>query len=140
MLYALALGYLQQAIFPFAKPVFALGMGLLLTAVFYVLIPVALGAFTEQSFVLLCILMSIDGYWQSYSWPNLLMLVNSQYDNKKEAVILGVWMTNTNVGNILGFALCQLLVIRAGLHWQIAMYIIGLYVIFNALIVFCGIK
>lgn len=140
MLYALALGFFQQTILPFAKPVFALGIGLLLTALFFILIPILLNAFVGQSFVILCILMCLDGYFQSFAWPNLLMLINSQYDNKKSALLLGIWSTNTNFGNILGFILCQFLVIQTGMDWEIGMYIIGVYVIFNGILVFCGIK
>jgi sugar phosphate permease len=83
MLYALAIGYFQQAVYPFTRPVFALGMGLIFTAIFFMLIAVALTVFVSHTFAILCILMSIDGYFQSYAWPNLLMLINSQYDNKK---------------------------------------------------------
>lgn len=83
MLYTLALGFLQQVLFPFKNPVHSLAIGMFLTAFFYVLIPTLLGAFVAQSFVILCVLMCIDGYFQSYAWPNLLMLINTQYDNKK---------------------------------------------------------
>jgi hypothetical protein len=31
-------------------------------------------------------------------------------------------------------------VIRAGLSWQVGMYLIGIYVLFNSILVFCGIK
>jgi sugar phosphate permease len=140
MLYALALGFFQQTIFPFARPVLALSLGMLLIALFFVLIPVLVNAFLAQSFAILCVLMSIDGYFQSYAWPNLLMLVNSQFDNKKEALILGLWSTNTNVGNIVGFVLCQYLVIQGGLDWEVAMFIIGGFVAINGIVILVGVK
>jgi sugar phosphate permease len=83
MIYALAVGYFQQTVLPFSRPVLALSWGLMLTAFFYILIPIFLTSSFLQSFAILCVLMSIDGYFQSYTWPNLLMLVNSQFDNKK---------------------------------------------------------
>jgi sugar phosphate permease len=83
MLYALAIGFFQQAIFPFTRTVLPLGMGLIFTAFFFLLVPITLSAFSSGSFAILCVLMGIDGYFQSYVWPNLLMLINSQYDNKK---------------------------------------------------------
>jgi len=83
MIYALAIGYFQQAVVPFSRPVLALVCGLMLTALFYILIPICLISSSAQSFAILCVLMSIDGYFQSYTWPNLLMLVNSQFDNKE---------------------------------------------------------
>lgn len=140
MLYALALGFFQQAVFPFSRPVLALSIGLLLTALFFILIPILLTAFEDQSYAILCVLMCLDGYFQSYAWPNLLMLVNSQFDNKKESLILGVWSTNTNTGNIVGFILCQFLVIQAGMDWRIGMFAIGLFVAFNSFMIFVGVK
>lgn len=77
MLYAIAIGFFQQSIFPFSRVVFTLGIGLLLTAFFFILIPVTLTNIASGSFVVLCVLMCIDGYFQSYAWPNLLMLINS---------------------------------------------------------------
>lgn len=140
MLYALALGFFQQTIFPFSRPVLALSIGLLLTALFFILIPILLTIFEDQSYAILCVLMCLDGYFQSYAWPNLLMLVNSQFDNKKESLILGVWSTNTNTGNIVGFVLCQFLVIQAGMDWRIGMFAVGLFVAFNSFMVFVGVK
>jgi sugar phosphate permease len=140
MIYALALGFFQQAVLPFGKPVQALGLGLLLTSFFYLLIPICLSAYEAQSFALLCVLMSIDGYFQSFAWPNLLMLVNSQFDNKKEAIKLGIWSTNTNVGNIMGFVICQYLVLNTGLPWEISMVFISLFLIVNSILIFIFIK
>ena len=83
MLYAVAIGFFQQVIYPFTRTVLPLGIGLIFTSFFFLLVPITLTAFVSRSFNILCVLMSIDGYFQSYAWPNLLMLINSQYDNKK---------------------------------------------------------
>jgi sugar phosphate permease len=115
MLYALSIGFLQQVFFPFPRPVLALTIGLFLTATLYACIPIAL--LSINLFLVLAILITLNGYFQSYAWPNLLMIVNSQYDSKKESIQLGIWSTNTNIGNILGFVICQYLVLNNQLPW-----------------------
>jgi sugar phosphate permease len=84
--------------------------------------------------------MSLDGYFQSYVWPNLLMVVNSYFDNKKDAILLGVWSTNTNFGNIFGFIMGEVIVIRAGLQWEIGMYFISFFMIVIGLLTYFGLK
>ena len=76
MLFALALGYLQQSVFPLAYPVRALVICMILCAIFYAFIPITIIWFHFTSLAILCVLMSLSGYFQSYAWPNILMLVN----------------------------------------------------------------
>lgn len=83
MIYALALGFFQQAVLPFSKPVQALCIGLFFSGLIYSFIPLTVSTIRWKSFGAVAFLMCIDGYFQSFAWPNLLMLVNSQYDNKK---------------------------------------------------------
>ena len=54
----------------------------------------------------LIILMAINGFIQSYTWPNLLMIINEKWDKKKNTTALGFWATNGNFGNIIGFFIC----------------------------------
>jgi hypothetical protein len=82
MLYALAIGFFQQAIYPFQKPVQRLWMGVMACGIIYGFLPFTIVQLGINSFALVIIIMAVDGYLQSYAWPNLLMLVNSQYDNK----------------------------------------------------------
>lgn len=44
------------------------------------------------------------------------------------------------MGNIIGFILCQYLVIQTGMDWTVGMVIVGVYVIANGILVSCGIK
>lgn len=106
MLYALAIGFFQQTVMTFVRPIRMLGIGLLLSGLVYALLPISIVQMQMHYFAFLVVLMSVDGYFQSYVWPNLLMLINSSYDNKKDAIKLGFWSTNTNFGNILGFVIC----------------------------------
>jgi sugar phosphate permease len=140
MLYALAIGFFQQAINPYSRPVLTMTVGLFLTAFFFLLIPLLISAFSLQAFSILCVLMSLDGYFQSYVWPNLLMVVNSYFDNKKDAILLGVWSTNTNFGNIFGFIMGEVIVIRAGLQWEVGMYFISFFMIVIGLLTYFGLQ
>jgi sugar phosphate permease len=140
MLYALGVGYLQLSLLPFNRPVLGLTIGLLLAALFYILIPFFVTYIPSQSFVLLCVLMSFDGYFQSWVWPHILMLINTEFDNKEDALKLGVWSTNTNVGNIVGFVVCQYLVLYNGLPWQVSMIIISIFIVAVALLARCNLE
>ena len=70
---------------------------------------------------------------------HLLMIINSQYDNKKEGWKLGLWTTCTNFGNILGFVICQAIVLNNDLPWQISMLVVGGYIVLMALLNYCNI-
>jgi len=83
--------------------------------------------------------MTLDGYFQSWTWPHLLMIINTHYDNKRDGLKLGLWTTCTNVGNILGFIICQLLVLVGDLPWQVSMLVVGAYIILMAFLAYCNI-
>lgn len=51
--------------------------------------------------------MSLNGFIQSFTWTNLLVIVNSRWDKNRDSTALGFWSTNANVGNILGFIICE---------------------------------
>lgn len=82
MIYALSVGYLQLSIAPLSRPVLGLAVGMFMSAFFYTLVPVFVSALQTQAYLSLCILMSLSGYFQSWTWPHILMLINSEFDNK----------------------------------------------------------
>lgn len=61
--------------------------------------------------------MCVNGYLQSYTWPNLLMIIHSYFDPKKYPTLLGFWSTNVNFGNIAGFLICELLINKYKWPW-----------------------
>lgn len=75
------------------------------------------------AFIVLSILMSVNGFLQSFSWPNLLTLVHSVATPEKDGVLLGFWVTSSNIGNIIGFVICQIFVFNQDLPWQTSMFI-----------------
>lgn len=71
----------------------------------YGLIPFCIDSHLNN-IIALSILMAINGFIQSYTWPNLLMIVHEKWDQKKNSTALGFWATCTNVGNIVGYLIC----------------------------------
>lgn len=80
MLGFLGLGHFLHAVKPIDKPVKSLWISLIICGINYALIPILMDIDFLSNLVVLCVLMSINGYLQSYTWPNLLMLVNSRFD------------------------------------------------------------
>lgn len=112
MLLFIGIGNLVIAMYPLSKPIRALWIALLLCAIEYTFVPISMNLMSGTgAFVVLIILMGINGFLQSFTWPNLLPLVHTVCSPDKDAILLGFWTTASNVGNILGFLVCQYLVI-----------------------------
>jgi sugar phosphate permease len=103
----LGLGHLLHSAWPTSTPRRSLVVGLTLCSVNFMAITMVLASSMASWLVLL--LMAINGFLQSYTWPNLLELVNR--DGRTSDLLLGFWAANTNVGNILGFILAQVFVV-----------------------------
>lgn len=73
--------------------------------------------------------MAINGYLQSFSWPNLLPLIHTVYSPDENATLLSFWTTGTNVGNIMGFVFCQYFVLNFGFGWEVAVVVAALYIV-----------
>ena len=87
----------------------------------------------DSAFAVLVILMGLSGFLQSFTWPNLLPLVHSVCSPDKDTTLLGFWATCPNFGNIIGFVVCQLIVLNNGYSWEVGMYIIACYMAANAI-------
>lgn len=113
MLMSLGIGFLYHAIVPDKKPVRNLSLAMIICAITYAAIPFAIDHELNNIYTILA-LMSINGFVQSFTWSNLLVIVNSRWDRKRNSTALGFWSTNANVGNILGFMICEEVHL---LHW-----------------------
>ena len=51
------------------------------------------------------------GFFQLSFFPATLTIFGHSYDIKKDGLLIGIWSSKSNVGNILGFGLANLLVI-----------------------------
>lgn len=102
MLCFLGIGHYLHAISPVKKPVQSLWLAMIFCGLNYALIPGCMNLSFLASIYVLSVLMSLNGFLQSYTWPNLLMIVNSKFKPEKYAILLGFWSANANVGNIIG--------------------------------------
>lgn len=131
MLLALGLGHFLHAVKPMKRPVRNLWIAMFVSAINFAIMPLLLYFQFFQNYFYLCIFQLINGFVQSYAWPTLLMLINSQYCSKKESALLGFWSTNANFGNILGYLFFQVL----NFSWQVDLAIAGGFSAINGLII-----
>ena len=89
-----------------------------------------------SAFFILLLLMSISGFIQSFTWPNILSLAHTVAKPEKDGAILGLWATNGNIGNIIGFIISQYLVLGLGLYWQISPIVVSIYMATFGLIIY----
>jgi MFS family permease len=52
----------------------------------------------------------IFGFFQFPAWPTLLTLTNEYFNLDTEGTAMGIWSANGDLGNIVGFGMCGLLV------------------------------
>lgn len=112
----------MHAISPVEKPVKTLWIGMICCAISYALIPFCIDSHLNN-LPALSILMATNGFIQSYTWPNLLMVVHEKWDQRRNSIALGFWATNTNIGNIVGYLICTEFVMALDYPWEIGMYI-----------------
>lgn len=103
MLTFLGIGHFLHALYPIKKPVLSLWVAMIVCGINYALIPGCLNISALTSIYVLSVLMCSNGFLQSYTWPNLLMIINSKFNPQIYAVLLGFWSANANVGNIIGY-------------------------------------
>lgn len=105
MLSFLGIGHFIHAIYPISRPVKYLWMGTIACGINYAFIPFCMLFPSLTNIYMLSALMSVNGFLQSYTWPNLLMIIHSHFDPAVYTVLLGFWATNANVGNIIGYSI-----------------------------------
>lgn len=138
MLTFLGVGHFLHALQPIKRPVKSLWIAMLICGINYGLIPLCMGFGPLGNIYVLSIFMCINGFLQSYTWPNLLMIVNSKFDPAKYAVLLGFWATNANVGNIIGYGTFNILdKIKTDKEdeWKIGLGIAAIYALINGTII-----
>lgn len=130
MLLFLGIGNFFIAIVPLGRPVLLLWVTLILCGAEYGLVPITMTLMSGLgAYLLLFFLMGLSGFLQSFSWPNLLVLVHTVATPDKDGTLLGFWTTSANFGNILGFLACEAFVFGLGFGWQIGMLAISFYLI-----------
>lgn len=131
MLAFLGIGHFIHTVHPIRKPVRTLWAAMILCGMNYLMIPVCMNIPGLKNFITLALFMCINGFLQSYTWPNLLMLIHSKFDPEKYAVLLGFWSTNANVGNILGYGIFQIMIKFGYYSWALGLTFCAFYAIGN---------
>jgi sugar phosphate permease len=80
MLTFLGIGHFLHALYPIKKPVMSLWIAMIICGINYALIPVCMNIGPLSSIYILSLLMCSNGFLQSYTWPNLLMIINSKFN------------------------------------------------------------
>lgn len=65
------------------------------------------GLFSPLAFAAIWLL---EGYFQSFVYPACLKIMGSTFRTSSLGKVMGLWASNTSIGNILGAALVTLLV------------------------------
>lgn len=131
MLTFLGLGHFLHALYPIKKPVLSLWIAMIVCGINYALIPACVNVSALANIYIVCVLMSFNGFLQSYTWPNLLMIINSRFNPQKYAVLLGFWSANANVGNIIGFGVFEILKNFNYKAWEYGLFMCAIYAAAN---------
>jgi nitrate/nitrite transporter NarK len=66
-------------------------------------------------------MLAIFGFSQFAFFPNTLTIFSQNFNIKHDGMLAGIFSSKSNVGNIIGFLLANLLVYTAGIQWEITM-------------------
>ena len=47
--------------------------------------------------------MILNGAFQSTVWPGLLKVMGNWFKDDKNALLMGLWASNSKIGNIIGY-------------------------------------
>lgn len=130
MLLFLGIGHFIHAIKPMKKPIKCLWIAMLVCATNFIIMPILIDVSPFHSYFYLLIFVAVNGYVQSYTWPTLLMLINSKFSSKSNSTLLGFWATNANFGNIIGYFVFQMI----KFEWKLNLIIVGIYKFINGLL------
>lgn len=93
------------------------GVGMLLSAVFYMSFSVYNLATHQFSYVLMAVAMCLNGFFQSTGWPGVVGVMGNWFGRGKRGMLMGFWAVNANAGNILALVLCNILDQGKHLPW-----------------------
>lgn len=71
----------------------------------------------------MAIAFGLFGFFQLSFFPVTLTLFSQHFNVKNDGILVRIWSSKSNVGNILGFLLASLLVHGLDATWEITMII-----------------
>ena len=122
MYIVIGLSYLWHALYPIKNGQFSYLWSITISDLCYLVIPLCV-FFNVRIPVFLYIGMAGFGWFQTVAWPVLLAMVHAYFLPKKEGCMLGLWSANGDVGNIIGFMMCTVVVYTLHLPFQYCLVI-----------------
>ena len=117
----IGISYLYKALNPIKNRQFSYVWNMSLCNLFYLITPIIISCSSPIT-ALFFVSLAGFGFFQTVSWPVLLSLVHAYFLPKSDGGMLGFWSANGDIGNILGFALCTLLITKLNLPFQTCLF------------------
>jgi len=65
----------------------------------------------------------VFGFFQLSFFPATLTIFSKDFNVKNDGVLVGIWSSKSNVGNIIGFLMANLFVYTFDIRWEYTMII-----------------
>ncbi|EAR85561.2 MFS transporter (macronuclear) [Tetrahymena thermophila SB210] len=112
-----------------------LGFGMVSASVCLLFIYFICQVSINKGFILL--MMMLNGVSQSTGWPSVVACMGNWFGNGKKGLLMGIWGTNGNVGNMIGYFIQDLAVNVLDLNWKFVLFIIGIFLlIIGSIVIF----
>ncbi|KAL4488545.1 hypothetical protein ABPG72_013113 [Tetrahymena utriculariae] len=112
-----------------------LGFGMVSASVCLLVIYFICQVSINKGFILL--MMMLNGVSQSTGWPSVVACMGNWFGNGKKGLLMGIWGTNGNVGNMIGYFVQDLAVNVLDLNWKFVLFIIGIFLlIIGSIVIF----
>lgn len=122
----IGISYLYKALNPIINRQFTYFWNMNLCNLFYLITPIII-CFNAPITPLFFISLAGFGFFQTAAWPVLLSLVHAYFLPKVDGGMLGLWSGNGDLGNILGFAMCTLIMHEIHLPYQYCLFFSALF-------------
>ena len=131
----LGLSYLLRTFVPLRLPQRTYLITTCLAAVSYSILPIAVSYGVKHVGVLFTA-YALFGLFQSSTWPVLIKIVNKYLDPQRDGCLMGLWSTNGDIGNIMGFLSCLVIEFYLKWPWHICLYFSAAITLVMALAIF----
>ncbi|KAL4443209.1 hypothetical protein ABPG74_002276 [Tetrahymena malaccensis] len=112
-----------------------LGFGMVSASVCLLVIYFICQVSLNKGFILL--MMMLNGVSQSTGWPSVVACMGNWFGNGKKGLLMGIWGTNGNVGNMIGYFIQDLAVNVLDLNWKFVLFLIGIFLlIIGSIVIF----
>lgn len=95
-------------------------------AVSFALFPLGsiIGIYNEKDIApISLILMALFGFFQMNCWPISVSIVYDYFSVEKDGKLIGLWAASGSIGNVVGYLVPALIILRLMLSWHIPLLI-----------------